>query len=146
MVPDSRLEIFRRITLIWLIFAVAMPLQSQTAAACRQSDQTSAGIIGELRNWVTTTDAERISDRDSVFKIPVVPAAEIAIVMDDRICKKAIDGYSKLPGAMRPASLYVIKMGKKYFAVYNPLDKAGDMMTVHIMNRKFVSIGGWTGP
>jgi hypothetical protein len=75
-----------------------------------------------------------------------VTAGEIAIVTENRTCRKAIDGYSKLAGGRQPVSLYVIKMGKKYFAVHDPTDKAGDMMTVHIMNRKFVSIGGWTGP
>lgn len=142
----KEMQVLLRITLMGLMFVVALPLRSQTAKACRKSDQASAGIISELRNWVTTTDLERIRDRDSVYMIPVVSAAEIAIVTDDRTCKRAIDGYSKLPGGMRPVSLYVIKMGKEYFAVYDPLDKAGDMMTVHIMDRKFVSVGGWTGP
>lgn len=135
-----------RLTLIGLAVVVALPLRSQAPTACKKADDTTSGIIAELRNWVTTTDPERIQDRDSIFKVPVVNVSEISIVTDERICKRAIDGYSKLPGGLRPASLYVIRMGPNYFAAHDPLDKAGDMMTVHIMNRQFISIGGWTGP
>jgi hypothetical protein len=135
-----------RLTVFALTGVLASSLQSQVAASCRPPDEKSSGIIAELRDWVTTNDLERIKERDRIFKIPVVNPAEISVVVNDRICKKAIEGYSKLPGGMRPARLYVIRMGSKYFAVHDPTDKAGDMMTVHIMDRKFKSIGGWTGP
>jgi hypothetical protein len=135
-----------RLALIGFPVVVASPVRAQGPGACKNADDTASGIIAELRDWVTTTDTERIRDRDSIFKVPVVNVKEISIVKDERICRRAIDGYSKLPGGTRPASLYVIRMGPKYFAVHDPLDKAGDKMTVHIMNRKFVSIGGWTGP
>ena len=139
------IQTYVRIALICFILA-PVSTQSQSTGACKKSDQTSSGLIVELRDWVTTSDPERIQDRDSVFKIPVVNPAEISVVTEERICRKAILGYSRLSGGRRPTSLYVIRMGKKHFAVYDPSDKAGDMMTVHIMNRKFASIGGWTGP
>ena len=135
-----------RITVFALTGVLAPSLQSQVATSCRSADAKSSGIIAELRDWVTTNDLQRIKERDRIFKIPVVNPVQIFVVVDDRICKNAIKGYSKLPGGMRPASLYVIRMGSKYFAVHDPTDKAGDMMTVHIMDRRFKSIGGWTGP
>lgn len=135
-----------RITVFALAGVVVPSLHSQVAASCRPPDEKSAGIIAELREWVTTTELERIKDRDKIFKIPVVDPAQISVVTSNQTCRRAIDGYSKLPGGRRPESLYVIKMGSKYFAVHDSADSAGNMMTVHIMDRKFKLIGGWTGP
>jgi hypothetical protein len=135
-----------RLALIGLTVVLAPPLRAQAPGVCKKADDTTSGIIAELRDWVTTTDPERMMERDSIFKVPVVNVKEISVVTNERICRRASEGYSKLSGGTRPASLYVIRIGPNYFAVYDPLDKAGDMMTVHIMNRQFVSIGGWTGP
>ena len=70
---------------------------------------------------------------------------KVTLVTDERVCAKAIQGYAAMPGGRIPASLYVIKMGTKFFAIHDPTDLAGDMETVHIMDSKFVSVGGWTG-
>jgi len=142
---------------IRILFAVAAligtPLFSLpvvTAAAqgspkCRPANDTSENIIGDLKNWITTSDPERIAARDSVFKIPVVSLSQISVVTDERICAKVIQGYAAMTGGYTPASVYVIKMGTKHYAAHDPARKAEQHSIVHIFDAKYQSIGGWTG-
>lgn len=123
----------------------ATPASAQGSPKCRAADDTSANIIGDLKNWITTSDPERIAARDSVFKIPVVGLSQISVVTDERICTKVIQGYAAMTGGYTPASVYVIKMGTKHYAVHDPADKADQHSTVHIFDSKYKSIGGWTG-
>ena len=125
---------------------VANFVTAQDLRSCNQPDETSAGLIMELSDWMTTRDPDDIRLRDNTFKIPVVKPKEIVVVTDETVCKHAIDALAKLPHASRPMKVYVIRMGPKYFAVHDPTDKTGEMVTVRIMDRRFHFIGGWTGP
>jgi len=124
---------------------VSVPAAAQHSPKCRPADDTSENIIGDLKNWITTTDPERIVARDSVFKIPVVNLSQISVVTDERICAKVIQGYATMAGGYTPSSVYVIKMGTKFHAAYDPSGKADQHSIVHIFDSKYQSIGGWTG-
>ena len=96
--------------------------------------------------WMTTTDPQRQADRDTAYKIPVVTVSSIALVTDERICGKLISAYAAIPGKnYTPANLYVVALGNKFFAVYDPADLAGDFRTVMIFDSRYVLTGGWTG-
>lgn len=126
------------------LVAPASTLSSQNTK-CRPADAMSDRLIVELRNWMTTTDPERVADRDNVYKIPVVGTNQIALVTDERICGKLIQAYAALSGTYTPASIYVIKMGNKNYTVLDPTDLAGDFRTVMIFDSRYVRVGGWTG-
>jgi hypothetical protein len=125
-------------------FVVLAPLSSASGGTCRAADAKSASIISALKHWVTTQDPDRIRQRDSVFHVPVVPVNQITLVTDERTCAKVAQSFANL--AVRPyvpASLYVIKMGTKYFAAYDPNRAGGEFTEVHILNSKLVVVGGW---
>lgn len=130
-----------------LIAVVLATVVARGAAAqrCRPVDNESARLIVELQDWMTTTDPERMADRDTLFKIPVVSPSQVVLVTDERICTKASDAYGPKAGSTEPARVYTIKLGTKGYAVYDPDQPAGEYRVVMILNTKFTQIGGWTG-
>jgi hypothetical protein len=121
-------------------------LRSQAIPKCRPADATSARVISALTAWVTTTDPERISQRDNIFHVPVVPVSQITLVTDERICSKVAAAYASFPRfAYTPARLYVIKMGNKNYVGYDPDKRGGEFTAVHVFDQKYVSVGGWSG-
>ena len=127
------------------VLLTVVPVSAQPTLKCRPADDTSENIIGDLKTWITTTDPERIAARDNIFKIPVVNLSQISVVTDERICGKVIQGYTTMTGGYTPSSVYVIKMGTKYYATHDPARKAGQHSIVHIFDSRYQSIGGWTG-
>src|SRR6266508_6031669 len=116
-----------------LVMLTTSPRASaQESLKCRAADQTSAGLITQLTNWVTTTDPERIADRDTLFHVPVVPVSQITLVTDEKICVKVIATYAALPGGYTPPTVYVVKMGSKNYVGYDPTYKAGEYSIVFV--------------
>jgi hypothetical protein len=111
---------------------------------CRAADARSLGLIRELREWVTTADPERIASRDTIFHIPVVPASQITLVTDERVCAKVVQAYARYP-AHTPDSLYVIKMRSRGYVGFDPDRKGGEFTAVYIFNSKYAHVGGWVG-
>lgn len=137
-----------RIVLVAAILASVATGQSamaQSVQRCRAPDNDSARLITELKAWMATTDAERIADRDTLYKIPVVNASQITLVTDEATCLKAANAYGTQPGSTSPARVYVVKLASKGFAVYDPDQPAGEYRVVMILTTKFVVSGGWTG-
>lgn len=117
---------------------------AQTPKKCRAADTRSLALIRELQEWETTTDPQRIASRDNIFHIPVVASNQITLVTDEKVCAKMVTAYtSKM--AYTPTSLYVIKIGTKGYAGYDPDRLHGEFTSLTIFNTKFVYIGGWTG-
>jgi hypothetical protein len=113
---------------------------------CRLGDGTSAGLILELKDWVTTTDTARVRLRNTVYKLPTgIDKNQIVLSTDAKICAKAITAYAAVSDGYAPTALYVIKLGSKGYAVLDPTDLAGDYRTVMFLNTKFLRVGGWTG-
>ena len=70
----------------------------------------------------------------------------MTVVTDEKLCAKIIAGYAALPKlAYTPARVYVIKLGSKGYAAYDPDKKGGEFTAIHIFSTKFVRIGGWVG-
>lgn len=138
---------FRAISLAALI---AMPASATAVSAqtlkCRAADATSASIIAQLKQWVTTVQPERVSQRDNIFHVPVVSVNSITVVADERVCAKVIAAYATFPQqAYTPTRLYVIKMGSKGYLGYDPDRIGGEFTAVHIFSTKYVRIAGWVG-
>lgn len=127
------------------LFTASCAAFAQGSLKCRPADATSANLIGQLQNWVTTTDPEDIAARDTIFHVPVVPVSQITAVTDEKVCTKIIQAYAAMPGGYTPLSIYAIKMGSKYYVGYDPNRKAGEYSIVHIFDSKYAPIGGWTG-
>ena len=137
--------------LVRALVAVLLPslfsVQSEAQSTkCRPADAASGRLIAQLEDWMTTTDPERQADRDTAYKIPLVSVTSIAVVTDERICGKIISAYAAIPGKnYTPVNLYVISLGTKFFAVFDPADLAGDFRTVMIFDSRYTITGGWTG-
>lgn len=136
---------------ISLAAVIAMPataahVHAQAPLKCRPADATSAGIIAELKQWVTTTNPDYISQRDNIFHVPVVSVNSMTVVTDEKVCGKVIQAYGTFPThPYVPTRLYVIKLGSKGYGGYDPDRKGGEFTAVHIFSTKFVRIGGWVG-
>ena len=131
--------------MVW--FGNANSAAATSTLKCRPADQTSASIIAQLRQWVSTQDTATISLRDSVIHLPVVGPATITVVTDETICGKVIRAYTRFPTplAYTPVNLYVIKIGSVGFVGYDPDKKGGEFTAVHIFNPQYVRIGGFVG-
>lgn len=127
------------------LYLVASPLSGQVKK-CRATDVTSAGLIAELKDWVTTTDTARVRLRNTVYKLPTgITAGQIVLSINEKVCTKAVTAYTAISGGYTPASLYVIKLGSKGFAILDPTDNAGDYRMLFFLDTKYVRVGGWTG-
>lgn len=126
-----------------LVLACSVSAGGQSTLICRGPDETSQALITELQEWMSTTDPERIADRDTLYHVPVVRANQIALVTDERICTKVAQAYGAPPGVT--ARLYTVKLGSKGYVAYDPEQKAGDYKNVLIFSTRYVRIGGWTG-
>lgn len=139
-------RISRVIVLILFIIGVPASTRAQPNLKCRAADDTTLGLIAELKAWAATTDPERISQRDNIFHVPVVDARSLSVVTDEKVCAKIIAGYSAFPKlAYTPTRVYVVKLGSKGYAAYDPEKIGGEFTAVHIFSTKFVRIGGWVG-
>ena len=108
-------------------------------SACLPAAPRSNVLIGELKEMMTTTDSERVADRDTLFNVPVVNPDDVTLVTDGTICAKVIAAYV----APRPARVFVIKLGTKGYAALDPVGLAGEFQSILIFDRKFKRIGGW---
>jgi hypothetical protein len=147
MTHTTRIRLATAATLVLLLVSTANGAEAQTIKKCRAADQTTASIIAQLKQWVSTKNPERMAQRDTIFHIPVVDPKTITLVTDETMCGKVITAYSKLSGggAYTPARLYVFKHGSKGFVGYDPDRGIGEYGSVIIFNTKFVRIGGWAG-
>lgn len=137
------------ISAVALVAVMAFLASPDIAAArstlkCRPADDTSLSIILQLKQWVTTQNPERISERDNIFHVPVVPANQITLVTNETICARVIRAYTEYQG-YTPARLYVIKMGSSGYAGYDPDKHGGEFTAVSIFDSSYVHIGGWSG-
>lgn len=117
------------------------PLVASGQSACLAAAPRSNLLIGELKQWMETTDPERIAHRDTLFMIPQVNMADITLVSDATICAKVVAKYPE----PRPAQVFVIRLGNKGYASLDPTGLTGEYENVHIFDRKFKRVGGWTG-
>ena len=102
--------------------------------SCARADAESGRLVSAVTRWS--------ADGDSVFNIPPVDSAEIQVETDESVCAKLIEAYSKLPGEVdTPASLYVVKLGKAHFAVFDPNDMSGSSRTVMVFDQGFMLKG-----
>lgn len=125
--------------------ATARPAPGQTVQRCRPADNSSARLIVELKAWMSATDPERVADRDTLYKIPVVNTSQITLVTDEAMCLKAANAYGAQPGSSTPTRVYLIKLGSKGYAAYDPDQPAGEFRVVMILTTEFAVSGGWTG-
>jgi hypothetical protein len=113
---------------------------------CRPADGASQSLINHLKQMMTTTDSAEIFARDNYFHVPVVSARQVRLATDAPTCERASAAYGPPTESMTKPRVYVVKLGSKGFAVLDPEQLAGEYQTVKIFDRKWVSIGGWTGP
>jgi hypothetical protein len=129
-----------------LIASTLSSAPARAAGTCRAASSKSTNIINRLKKYQTTTDTARIRLRDSVFHIPVVQVSQITLVTDERTCVKVAQAMNNLPvSPYIPTTLYVIKMGSKGYAAYDPNRGNGEFTEVIILNHKLAYIGGWAG-
>ena len=132
-----------RILLILAALASCVLLPPSVVAgqsACLPAAPRSNVLIGELKELMTTTDPEEISERDTLLKVPVVNPDDVTLVTDEAICTKVIAAYA----APRPARVLAIRLGRRGYAALDPVGLAGEFENVLIFDRRFKRIGGWT--
>lgn len=100
--------------------------------SCAGPDAESARLIDAVTSWRTAGD--------SLFK--AVDPTDIVLEADEAVCSRLIEAYSKLPGEVdTPGSLYVVRMGKNHFAIFDPNDMSGASRTVMIFDSDMVLKG-----
>ena len=130
----------------WLAGAMilAAPGAQAQGTECGAANDTSAALITDLKGWMKTENPNKVVLRDRVFHIPVVAESEISIVTDRRTCSEIAKAYSRLPEfAYTPSRVYVIRIGTEY-AGYDPDKKGGEFVEVHLFDRKYSRVGGWS--
>ena len=96
--------------------------------SCAGPDAESARLIAAVSAWS--------AEGDSLFK--AVDSADIVLVTDETICSLLTGAYSKLPGEVdTPGSLYVVRVGRTHYAVFDPNDMSGRSRTVMIFDSEF---------
>lgn len=115
------------------------------AIQCGPANDTSAALLTDLKGWMTTENPNKVVLRDRVFRIPVVAESELSLVSDEKICRKVVEAYERLPEfAYTPARVYVIKLGASGYVSYDPDKKGGEFVSVHIFDRDYAHSGGWS--
>lgn len=124
-----------------------MSTAAHAQTLCLPASSDSEVLITYLKRLVTTTDPYEQSARDNYYKVPVVSSASITLVTDVRTCEKASAAYGPAPEGPPNPKVYVVKLGSDGYAVLDPLQTGeGGAQTVMIFDRKWIAIGGWTGP
>jgi hypothetical protein len=91
-----------------------------------------AGPDAESTRLIRAVTALR-SSGDSIFK--AIDSADVVLETDEAVCSRLIEAYSKLPGEVdTPGSLYVVRLGRSYYATFDPNDMAGTIRTVMIFD------------
>ncbi len=151
----SRLSIGTALVLVLVIAGARRnPGQAQpqpgSTSMCLPGDQKTTLLIGVLTDWVTATDPQKISDRDNIFHIPVVPPANISVVTNTQTCTKAAQAYASMVQNPIPNPVYVIQMvngNSTWYLVtdpaYNP--KGSEFGSFIIFDKRWKDYGGWTG-
>lgn len=135
---------FRLLGALTVGSVLASSVEAQ-AHKCGVANDTSAALISELKNWMTTQNPKRITLRDNVFHIPLVSVSQVTLVTDERICGKVVQAYAALPAfPYTPSRVYVIKLGTKNYAGFDPSRKGGEFVAVHIFDSKYIRVGGWS--
>jgi hypothetical protein len=124
--------------------------QAAPASMCLPADEKSALLITVLRNWVTTTDPQKIADRDQIFHIPVVPPPTIALVTDKTICAKGSKAYATRVKSPVAGPVYVIQMGSGnsvWYLVHDPTPapSGGEFNSFIVFDKRWNRYGGWSG-
>lgn len=132
---------------LWLSVSVIVASigEAQTIKKCRAADDSSANLIDALTLMATSTDSETVADRTNIYHVPALSASQITLVTDEKVCTKVVQAVALLPARLTPVNLYVVKLGSKGYAAWDPTQMAGEYRTVHVFNTKFIRVGGWTG-
>ena len=119
---------------------------AQTTSACLPADSIDTGLVDQLAQWATETDPERRADRDTLYKVPVVPVSDLTIVMDAKVCTSAAQAHGPRPGESALPRVYVVKIGRSGYAVLDPILGGARTQAVRIFDTIWRRIGGWVGP
>ena len=133
------------IILCGLMLASSVSRIDAQATKCRAADSLSANLINQLTLIATSTDSETVADRTTIYHVPALTASQITLVTDEKVCGKVIIAVAALPAKPTPANLYVVKLGSKGYAAWDPAELAGEYRIVFIFDTKYVKVGGWTG-
>jgi hypothetical protein len=123
----------------------ASGLEAQTTKKCRAADSLSANLINQLTVIATSTDSETVADRNNIYHVPALSANQITLVTDEKVCTKLVSAVALLPAKRTPVNLYVVKLGSKGYAAWDPTEMAGEYRIVFIFDTKYAKVGGWTG-
>ena len=93
--------------------------------SCSGPDAESARLIEAVTAWRAAGD--------SVFK--EVEGAEVVLETDESVCSRLTEAYARLPGEVdTPGSLYVARVGRTHYAIFDPNDMAGESRTAMIFD------------
>ena len=133
------------LSLLFLLSGVLRPAQAQTV--CRLADSTSAGLIGELGRYSSSTTVDAMAMRDTLRLTPT-PASQVVLVTKETTCQKANTAYrtavSGSGGTGLSGRVYVVKVGQVY-AVLDPTYNAGQpgSYTVVIFDSRFKELSSY---
>jgi len=134
------------VAVITLISLASVPVPGRSLTpACQPSNARAASLVSELRHLMAATDTWTVKERDSIAHVPVVPATEVRLVQDERICREALAAYHRPHAVPRGRAVYVVQLGPHYYAVLDPDQLAGEFQTVRVFTSDWTDIGGWTG-
>jgi len=117
-------------------------------ATCRPgSDPIAQNYLGYLQTLMTTTDTLLIRLRDSLYRLPVVPANQVALITDTQKCARAARAVkSDLEAGGLPLfqNVILIQVGTHY-VVTDPSVRRGEFSLARVLDNQFKPGPAWIG-
>jgi hypothetical protein len=110
---------------------------ARAQSSCLHVDHDALALRSFIRELVVSTDTARESIR-TALGFPAMDSTQVQIVSNNRICARIAKGYNsalKTPNLVR--HVYVVSLGKSYFAAKDPGHPAGEWWPTASFDRRY---------
>jgi hypothetical protein len=106
------------------------------AQSCTPVDSTLAMPLVDMKELVVSADPVDVTERQQLA-IPAIDSAQVTVVSDTKVCDKVLAAFkSSLPaGIPLPTSLFVMKVGTVYVALYR--ESVGEADVYRVVSRQY---------
>lgn len=125
--------------LSWVLGYAPPPARAHAAVvSCLAADETSAAILGYVRDLLTSTAPGDVTSRQT-YGLNNISPSQVVLVTNTTDCAKAAAAIDKAGGiATSGRSVYLIKAGNKRYFAQDPTLVAGEYRPLYLMDSKFV--------